>query len=87
MGRVLVIAIGILGLVGWAFEIRREFIQDSGAAPSATVSTTGPGASRAETPVPSTVPTRKPTRPPGSTAIPTLSFSSDPTPRPTRTPP
>jgi hypothetical protein len=87
MGRLIVIAISILGLMGWALEIRRDVVGHSGGSPTATVTSTSTGASRPETPTPSSVPASEPTRRPGSTVFPTLSFSTSQAPRPTDTPP
>jgi hypothetical protein len=88
MGRLIVVAICILGFVGWGLALVPELRSDSHEAPAATAVSGDP--SRSTTPeLTATLadetdqPTRRPTR---TEPPPTLPLGGNQTPRPTRTP-
>jgi hypothetical protein len=87
MARLIVVAICIVGLVGWGLALAPEFRSDSNDTPTATE--VGGNPSPSKTPVStaaSTGETPPPTRRPARTAPPTLPIDGNQTPRPTRTP-
>jgi hypothetical protein len=88
MGRLIVVAICILGFVGWGLALVPELRSDSHEAPAATE--VSGDSSRTTTPESTAAPadaTVQPTRRPARTEPPpTLPIGGNQTPRPTRTP-